>query len=229
MCGRYMLRSPDWVESDFPETFATLAAPLRRPRYNIAPGQMVLAAVEGPRGRVLEQMRWGIDAPWKGNQSRVINARSERLRSSRFWGPIFESGRCALPADGFFEWRPADGQSGRRRPYLFEPEDGQGFWLAGLCAPQGEEDSQRASVIVTVEANELVAGVHDRMPAMLRGEDLASWLGGDSDAALSTLIPFPSKELSALEIAPAIGNASLEGAELIKPARDDGPVQPRLF
>lgn len=218
MCGRYKLQDPAWVETDFPTTFPTLADSVRRPRFNVAPGQLVLAVREGASGRVLEQMKWGIAAPWKGGSSQLINARGEKLAESRFWEPMLVGGRCALPADGFYEWKAPDPGARRKRPYLFTATAGA-FWFAGLCAP-GEGEAGTECVIVTVEPNDLVAGVHDRMPAMLTGDQIGRWLGEDLDAARELLAPFPSTQMDALEIGPAIGDASREGPGLIAPATE---------
>jgi putative SOS response-associated peptidase YedK len=221
MCGRYKLQAPDWVEPDFSATFPTLADEVRRPRFNIAPGQLVLAVREGASGRTLEQMKWGIAAPWKGGSAQLINARGEKLATSRFWEPLLAGGRCALPADGFYEWKAPEPGSRRKRPYLFTNRGG-GFWLAGLCAPA--EDARPAAafecVVVTVEPNELVADVHDRMPAMLTTEQVDAWLGDDLELARALLAPFPSTQMDALAVGPAVGDASREGPELIEPARE---------
>jgi putative SOS response-associated peptidase YedK len=60
MCGRYKLQDPEWVEADFSTSFPTLSDAVRRPRFNVAPGQLVLAITRGEGGRALEQMDWGI-------------------------------------------------------------------------------------------------------------------------------------------------------------------------
>jgi putative SOS response-associated peptidase YedK len=220
MCGRYKLEFPDWVDPDFPSTFPTLADAVRRPRFNIAPSQLVLAVTEREGGRNLEAMKWGITTPWKGGPPQLINARGEKLAGSRFWKPMFETGRCAIPADGFYEWKAAGGSGQLKRPYLFTRSEGKPFWFAGLfrAAPEEETGAERQCVIVTVEPNELVEDVHDRMPAMLAEEDLEQWLGGDAEEAAAALVPFPSAQMDAREIGTAIGNASREGPELIEPA-----------
>jgi putative SOS response-associated peptidase YedK len=225
MCGRYKLQHPHWVEHDFAAVFPTLADVVRRPRYNIAPGQLVLAVSPGPGSRTLEQMHWGIAAPWKGGPARIINARAEKLAASRFWKPLFEQGRCAIPADGFYEWRAAPQGGGRKQPFLFGRADGAGFWFAGVRSAAREQDAPAANecAIVTVEPNDLVEGVHDRMPALLDRDDLAEWLEGAPSDALGALRPYPSAEMSARAIDPAIGNPSREGPQLIAPAAQAPP------
>jgi putative SOS response-associated peptidase YedK len=230
MCGRYKLQDPDWVEADFSTSFPTLSDAVRRPRYNVAPGQLVLAITRGEGGRALEAMGWGIEAPWKGGPPQIINARGEKLPESRFWKPMLETRRCAIPADGFYEWKAPADNGGPKRPYLFTRSGGEGYWFAGLYSKsRGDQPkAEHQCVIITVDPNELVEGVHDRMPAMLHAEQLDAWLGGETEEAFAELQPFPSKEMDALAIGRAIGNPRNEGPELIEPAEPEGPAQPQL-
>lgn len=227
MCGRYTLAKPDWFEHDFGTSFATLADAVRRPRFNVAPGQLVLAVTRpSAAGRVAETMKWGVEAPWKGGPPQMINARAEKLASSRLWKSMLENGRCALPADGFYEWRAAEQKGGRKQPYWFSRVDAEPFLLAGLFR-ESPDDGERQCVVITVEPNELVEDVHDRMPAMLHPDRVDDWLEGDVESALQALTPFDSTQMSARRIGPGVGNVRNDGPELIE-AVDDEPG-PALF
>lgn len=231
MCGRYKLQNPDWVEADFSNTFPTLATAVRGPRYNVSPGQLVLAISRGDgSGRVLEQFNWGVESNWRGGPPMLINARGEKLEGSRFWGPMVEHGRCAIPADGFYEWRAPEPGQRDKQPFLFTRTGGEGFWFAGLLgkAPAGAETA-RGCVIITVDPNELVEDIHDRMPAMLDADGVTAWLEGDSREALATLQPYPSTQMTALAIGRAIGNSNNEGPELIEPVEPEPPAQAQLL
>lgn len=218
MCGRYTLTKPDWFEHDFHSIRPTLADAVRRPRYNVAPGQMVLALTRPAGGaRVGEAMHWGIEANWPGGPPQLINARGEKLAGSRFWQPMLEDGRCAIPADGFYEWKKSG--SKQKQPIWFTREGREPFWFAGLCkpAPDGNE-ADHACVIITVDPNELVEDVHDRMPAMLNPEEVDQWLTGSVDDAVKLLDPYPSTAMAATAVSRAVGNANNEGPELVEPA-----------
>ncbi len=230
MCGRYKLQDPEWVEADFSQVFPTLASAVRRPRYNVAPGQLVLA-LRGPAGGpTLEAMKWGVAARWQGGPPQLINARAEKIRQSRLWKPMFEGGRCAVPADGFYEWKAAAGDGAAKQPWLFTRQGGEGFWLAGLCAASAEEgEAEHECAVITVEPNELVGDVHDRMPAMLDRQQLEDWLGEDDEAAAAALRPFDSTAMDATPIGRAIGSPANEGPELIEPVEPDSPAQGRLL
>lgn len=224
MCGRYTLYHQQWVDSLFGGNLNKLPDALRRPRYNVAPGQMVLALRRPGAPPVAETMHWGIESPWPGGPAQLINARAEKLAESRFWRALLEHGRCAIPADGFYEWRAVPGAG--KQPYWFGRGGGEGFAFAGLCRETAEHGD--ACVIVTVQANELVAGVHDRMPAMLDADAVAAWLGDDTGAALAALAPFPSAQMTARPVSRAVNDAGREGPELIDAAEPTQPDQ-KLF
>lgn len=216
MCGRYTLLHHQWVEDVFGADLGKLPDVLRAPRYNVAPGQMVLALSRAGAGPVAEAMHWGIEPNWRGGPSQLINARAEKLGESRFWRPLLEHGRCAIPADGFYEWRAAGG--GPRQPYWFSRADGEGFAFAGLCRRRERQDEPRTSecVIVTVDANELVAAIHDRMPAMLNPAGVEAWLGGDADEALAAPRPLDSIAMNARPVSMAVNAVVNDGPRLLE-------------
>jgi putative SOS response-associated peptidase YedK len=236
MCGRYTLGTFDWVDSAFNTDLANVADVLRRPRFNVGPGQMVLSLTRPAAGpNIAESMHWGIDAPWKDGPQRIINARAEKLAESRFWKPLLADGRCAIPADGFFEWRAAANSGGRKQPYWFSRTNGDGFAFAGLWRA-GSSDSDppgvRTCAVITVEPNDLVAGVYPRMPAMLTADGVEQWLGGDVEEALAALEPFSSTAMTARAVGVAVGDASRDGAALIdaiEPELPSGGPEQSLF
>jgi len=192
MCGRYSLTTP--VEGlrrlfDFAET------PNLAPRYNIAPSQEAPVVRLGPDGqRHLAALRWGLVPSWAkegaiGN--RLINARAETLAEKPSFRAAFRARRCLVAADGFYEWRQ-EGEA--KQPYRIARRDGGPFAFAGLWerwAPAGAEAIE-SFTIVTSDASALLRPIHERMPALLRPEDHAAWLGGDTDqakAALGRLLP----------------------------------------
>src|SRR6201999_3278168 len=96
MCGRYTLATPD--PADIRARFPVGEQIEIRRRYNVAPGDDVLAVTtdrEGaPRGELL---RWGLVPSWaKGPDTglKMINARVERAAESPAFGRPFERYRC---------------------------------------------------------------------------------------------------------------------------------------
>ncbi len=149
------------------------------PRRNVAPSTQI-AAVIGSDGRRLGLLRWGFVPPWSHDPAsgpRPINARAEGAASSRLFGPAVRSRRCAVPADGWYEWRDEDGA---RQPHLLRDPDGAPLALAGLWSTWrdagGTQPPLATVAIVTTAARGAAAEVHDRMPVVLEGDDLDAWL-----------------------------------------------------
>ena len=86
----------------------------------------------------------------------------------------FKERRCIIPASWFYEWN--------REKEKMKFEDGSGsplLYLAGLW--RAEEDGGRF-VVLTTEANASMAPVHDRMPLLLKKEELAGWCTDEESA-----------------------------------------------
>jgi putative SOS response-associated peptidase YedK len=145
------------------------------PRYNIAPTQNVPVIRKMDSGRVISSMRWGWIPSWtKHVLAAHINIRSETLLNS----PNFESvasQRCLIPADGFYEWKSV-GSS--KYPFHFGMRDESLFVFAGIWdtwqSPEGK--LVEFCAILTTTPNELLAGVHDRMPVILPPNHYQAWL-----------------------------------------------------
>jgi putative SOS response-associated peptidase YedK len=71
--------------------------------------------------------------------------------------------------------------------------------------------------ILTTEANELAAQMHDRMPVILSPNDYMEWLDPQSKEPEKLLTPFQASEMSAIPVNPIVNNARNEGPECIEP------------
>jgi putative SOS response-associated peptidase YedK len=76
-----------------------------------------------------------------------------------------------------------------------------------------------SACIVTTEPNELMAGIHNRMPVILPKESWGLWLDPASQIreVQPLLIPYPANLMAAYPVSPAVGNARNDGPELIVP------------
>src|SRR5262245_58567436 len=110
MCGRMTLTTKGY------EQLAALLdiepdpddAPFYRPRYNIAPTDDHWIVRQDGDARRLVRAKWGVKP---GGRELLINMRSET--APRRFKRLFESFRCLVPADGFYEWT---GPKKDRRP-----------------------------------------------------------------------------------------------------------------
>ena len=106
MCGRYRLSRRKQLIQEY---FDTTDEVDWEPRYNIAPSQsagIIRRDRAKPERRFL-LARWGLIPYWAKDPSigyKLINARSETVTSKPAFREAFESRRCLIPADGFYEW-----------------------------------------------------------------------------------------------------------------------------
>ncbi|AKU91646.1 SOS response-associated peptidase [Vulgatibacter incomptus] len=219
MCGRFSLGVTSasdlarMLEADLlPEDEA-----LYRPRYNVAPTNRHWIVREEGERRLLVPATWGLTTP---TGHFVINARSE---SAAFkFRDAWKGRRCVVPTDGFFEWK---GPPKDRRPIWFHPPDGGLLLLAGIFDDSKSDDRPRF-VILTTAANERVAEVHDRMPAVIPADRLGRWLQEPE-----RLEPAPVDLLEPTPVSPRLNSPANDDPSLLEPYREPGgsPGQLRLL
>jgi putative SOS response-associated peptidase YedK len=97
-----------------------------------------------------------------------INAKCETVGTLPTFRDAYRLRRCILPVDGFYEWKAIKGQRAKQ-PYAIAMKDGTPFGIAGLWESWKDPASGewiRTFAVITTDANELVAEIHDRMPAI---------------------------------------------------------------
>jgi len=211
MCGRMTLTQPDLGRAAG-ELGATVSQPeLYRPRYNVAPTDQHWIVVAGPEGRRIVPARWSF-----GPRS-LINARSEALANAKrgAFKEALEKHRCIVIADGFFEWT---GARDARRPIWYHRKDGGLLWIAGVWEPQAE--GKPGFVVLTTDANDLVARVHDRMPVILDADRVARWL---EKAAPEVLAPAPDDLLVAQPVSPRANSVKNDDPACLDAPPEDAP------
>lgn len=188
MCGRYTLTTE---ADDLLDVFHVPEIPFEhRPRYNIAPTQLVPAVVRDHASRRMGLLRWGLVPPWADDPSignRLINARSETAARKPAFRESFRKRRCLLVADGFYEWRKDGEGGGGKTPFWIHLPDRRPFAMAGLWErwqPPGGE-ALFTCTILTRNADERIRDVHTRMPVILDPGAGEEWL--DPDRAVADL------------------------------------------
>jgi putative SOS response-associated peptidase YedK len=240
VCGRYTLAvgDPALIRERFP---VGEQVEIRR-RYNVAPGDDVLAVTtdrEGsPRGELL---RWGLVPSWaKGPQTglRMINARVETLSTKPAFRTALQRFRCLIIADGFYEWQRTP--AGPKQAFHIAPIDHRPFAFAGLWSiwrppadgaggRQPSDGSIRSCTIVTCPANELIAPLHDRMPVILAPEHEQPWLDAatPASAVAELLDALPAERTVVQAVGTAVNDARYDGPDCL--ARPDPAAQAALF
>jgi putative SOS response-associated peptidase YedK len=221
MCGRFTLRTTGDVVADF---FGLAELPELQPRYNIAPTQAapVVRLLPGRREREFALLHWGLVPAWADDPAichRLINARADTAADKpAFRGP-FRHRRCLIVADGFYEWKKLDR---RKQPFYLRRQDDRPFALAGLWDhwDRGEEPIDSCTILTT-DANDLVAPIHDRMPLILDPRDYDVWLDPavrDPRKLELLLRTRPTEDMLAYPVGAIVNNPANDGPTCIEPA-----------
>ncbi len=195
--------------------------------YNIAPGQYIVIVRPEKGQRVADVAFWGLIPGWVKDPnefSKPINARAETLEDKPTFRTAFKRKRCIIPASGFYEWKH-EGKT--KQPFYIHPKDGGLFAFAGLMedwqGPNGEV--MVSACIITTEPNELMAGIHNRMPVILPSDSWGLWLDPAAQVreVQPLLIPCSTDLMAAHPVSSAVGNTRNNGPELVEPIELNRP------
>ena len=187
MCNEFRFKqSLDKIAEEFSQLRLPIhwagGAPNLEPRDSIRPTDPAAVLVGSGEGAELKQLRWGF--PPQGRGGPVINFRSDGRR--------FPSGRCLVPADGFYEFT---GEKSPKSKWLFtaaDPAIGSDFFcVAGLV----REDR---FTMLTTEPGPDIAPYHDRQIVILPRDRWAAWLAPTPDAP--SVGPLPAGSLAVTQI-----------------------------
>ena len=244
MCGRFTLtrKNLEQLAASLDADVLPDDAPLYRPRYNIAPTDQHWILRTKREQRQLLAAKWGLVNSWQTDAKgafKQINARSESAPSRPAFRDAYVHRRCVVPADGFFEWT---GTKEARRPIWFHPPQDDLLLFAGLYESWRDPKTdawQRTFTILTTDANEIVAPVHDRMPVILPPERVDEWLHvpprepeQESYAKIlrGVLAPADRGVLVATEVSRRVNSVQNDDEACLAPANDAETAEsPRLL
>lgn len=221
MCGRFTLtvdpgELQDRFENyNFPSNFA--------PRFNVAPSQPILA-IPNDGENTADFFTWGLIPMWAKDPAmgnRLINARAETLAEKPSFRGSLKYKRCLILADGFYEWK-STGSRKTKIPYFIHMKDRKPFAFAGLWDTWNSPDGSliKSCTIITTEPNDLVALVHNRMPAILHPRDYDKWLDPSPQTPENVqplLQPFPAEAMSAYPVSTRVNKTDHDAPELVVP------------
>jgi len=127
----------------------------------------------------MQNARFGFEK-WDG-KGVIINARAETVKDKSMFKGRIDKGRCVIPTSGYFEWKTQDtdsGEKGKKKKikHLIKDKQGNLLFMAGLWR-EGLEGKE--FVVITKEPVGSIVDIHNRMPVMLRTDQLESWLSGE--------------------------------------------------
>jgi putative SOS response-associated peptidase YedK len=182
MCGRYL--TPD--EAALEREWNTRPGDVNYfQSFNLAPTQQAPVVIDtdgdpqktNDRQRSVMLMTWGFQPFWSNRA--WINARSETVFVNRAFARVARRQRCLVIAAGWYEWT---GTKAPKQPHLFKRKDGRSFAFAGIWTTHTVEDQKISTyAILTTDADELSAPIHNRMPLIVDPLLYDAWLWPDSD------------------------------------------------
>lgn len=176
MCGRYALNATasqvieyfnlryetDQIRREFREEKEVFPT-------NVEP---IIRAVDGHS--LIDYLSWGVKYDW--NPKDQINARYDRLTTSRIWSKLLKRNRCIIPATSYWEWSELEPKGNNRYELYPLKTDIMGF--AGLTDTFIDRKGVKriGFILITTDANPHIAKIHDRQPAMILPKNVDNWL-----------------------------------------------------
>ena len=232
MCGRSSLtKTEKELEQRFQSTFYSdeLEQYNPLPNYNVAPSHILPIITNLDRDH-FKAMRWGLIPSWASDMKvgyKMINARKETLLEKKSFKSAVKERRCLIPADGFYEWQKSEKG---KQAYHISLINQKLFAIAGLwdkwIAPNG--NAVYSYTVITQEPNNIMADIHDRMPAILTPEQEALWLSNDlsPEQLLEMIKPYESSVMTAKKVSDKVNYVGNNDKSLLD---DDRETQLSLF
>tara|TARA_R110000796_G_scaffold251431_3_gene382822 strand:+ start:26051 stop:26749 length:699 start_codon:yes stop_codon:yes gene_type:complete len=230
MCGRFtqyraQVRYLERLNSQAPLAFEPSDTLIDR--YNVAPTTLVQVILLGDQGLRMQATPWGYAPHWArgtGKRPPAINARLETAVTSRYWANAWKSGRCLVPADGWFEW-VKDPNTKEKQPYYIKLRSDEAMFLAAIGNfPQGPNETSDADgfAIVTTASDQGLLDIHDRMPVVLPPDVANEWLEtGLAPERAEDLAKYHGESIDSFKwyrVGKEVGNVANKGSELIAKA-----------
>lgn len=219
MCGRYVFFTQrQKAAQQLPFRVRDLIDKAEQPRYNVAPGTHVPVVLhrDDESESSFERVWWGYHPHWAGEDAPTpINAKAEKVATSKYYSGAFAHHRCLVPADGWYEWLKTDNG---KQPHFICREDRALIWLAGIWMTR--PDGEPGLAIITHDARGSAREVHDRMPLALNDDCLEDWLDPDMterETIRKLIKPIPAKLITHWAVSKEANRVGNDRAELVEP------------
>jgi len=139
---------------------------------------------------VMAPMRWGFADPRAENPARPkhMHVRAETIDERHAFAASFRERRGVLYVQNFNEGEEVGKKTVQ---WVITPNDGEPIAIAVIYEEwRNGPQSLFTFVMVTTAPNKLIARITDRMPAILKPDDVAQWLNGAPDEAKALLSPY---------------------------------------
>ncbi|MCK8484650.1 SOS response-associated peptidase [Aliiroseovarius sp. S2029] len=197
-------------------------APPAETGYNIKPTQQVNIVFPQGGAVMASTARWWLVPSWfKGAagdwKPTTFNAKIETAFEKPSFRQAWSSGRCLIPATGYYEW---SGPKTKRMPNHVRLSQNQPVMLlAGLHSQLS--DGRRTCTVLTRPALPDIEALHPRMPVILTADEATAWL--DKTASDDTIRDSFGTHWDGRFLVDPVAKFSLkdDGPELIEPLEAD--------
>jgi putative SOS response-associated peptidase YedK len=181
MCGRYTVFTEDEVIemreiiNEVNQRYINTAELAAMKTGEIFPTNVVPVLAQGTGDVEARLMTWGFPK-WQ-DAGVIINARAETALEKQMFRSSLLQRRCVVPSTGFYEWKHEGGKS-KKDKYLVTLPGEDMLYMAGFYNTFRDKLGKPfiGFVILTAEANDSMAPLHDRMPVVLSADQRGRWL-----------------------------------------------------
>lgn len=217
MCGRFSQSQPT-------QTYAKTVDPAWQPEplplqptWNLAPSKQAQVFTSDGEQYHAGLMYFGFLPAWaEPTAQRSNNARVETAACKPYFRKAWKTGRCLIPADGWFEWQAS---LKSKQPFYLYRADHDPILMAGLYETNPHLGIT-SFAILTTEADGDLRQVHDRKPIVLSADLAKGWMKPDLDQV--SVAEVSQSSLSANHFAwhavsTRVNNARNDGDDLAAP------------
>lgn len=162
MCCRFRLGLEEYFEQKQSNMGGKIAYIDYLSHKTIFPSDTCPVIVLEDGKQVVVLKKWGF---MSFDKKLVINAKSETINERQLF-KNYSHHRLVIPIVGFFEWS----QDGMHDRYYFEFMDSKIYYLACIY------DVENNFVVITRDADDEMKGIHNRMPILLRDDEINDYL-----------------------------------------------------
>lgn len=203
MCGRFTLTAP--IEEIRQHFYLEQAAALLKPRYNIAPSQVVIII----KNNILEFSTWGFNI--NNTSNIIINLKIETILEKNYFNFLFKKQRCLVVASGFFEWKLMDN---KKIPFYVGVKKQNTIGLAGIF------NKDHCVILTTsVDFNKYKNAIHNRVPVIIDRSKYKIWLDHKTptDILQHEMLRIPQEEFFVYPVSSQVNNPKFDHEHCIKP------------
>lgn len=217
MCGRLAIH---YTSEQLSTLFGIIIEEDIIARYNIGYSEQVPVIVHDGLSKSFAVMEWGLIPSWSNkvnNEKKLTHARSETILEKPSFRESVRKRRCIIPASSFFDW---ENKGTHKQPWNISVPEQSVLYIAGIWDRWSHPVSgnvRHTVAVITVNPNEELTFIHDRMPVLLKKEEMERWLNPETllDDALDMLRTYTGT-MKLIPVSRDVNSVKNDGEHLIK-------------